>query len=184
MLLYICTKIFREGVRKFNHQILRSRLAQGCVLKRKVVGSCHPKAALRKQSVTMTGKIGALSSVRSCTTSSCSTSGLCRTAVVSICFYKPSACRRLTMWMVLRGCVQCTSANSVQGKNGKETRGQKKKKKTATGERGHTNTNTVPMTVPCRTVRVAWCRTQTTVGWNDEDTARSWNEVPPDYILA
>ena len=59
-----------------------------------------------------------------------------------------------------------------------------KEKKTATGATGHTNTNTVPMTMPHRTVRVAWCRTYTTVGWNDEDTARSWNEVPPDYILA
>ena len=57
-------------------------------------------------------------------------------------------------------------------------------KKTATGARGHTNINTVPMTVPRPTVRVAWCRTETTVRWNDEDTARSWNEVPPDYILA
>ena len=62
------------------------------------------------------------------------------------------------------------SANSVQGKNGKETRGtknvkmrqitkKKKKKKTATGARGHTNTNTVPMTEPRLSVRVAWCLT-------------------------
>ena len=36
---------------------------------------------------------------------------------------------------------------------------QKKEKKTASGARGHTNTNTVPMTVPRPTVRVAWYRT-------------------------
>ena len=65
-----------------------------------------------------------------------------------------------------------------------EQNSKKEEKKTATGARGHMKTNTVPMTVPRPIVRVAWCQTYAAVGWNDEDTARSWNKVPPDYILA
>ena len=100
MLLYICTKIFREGSESLPWDIMKSpssRLRPETERSRILSSqSCTPKAKCDNDWKNRCTRVYGLE-WPAC---SCCTSGLCRTAVVSICFYKPSARRRLTMYIV------------------------------------------------------------------------------------